>query len=98
MEFLFSKWSDGSKVYHVVEIIPSIGKFAGKVVGVRYKELDYVESHTPYMSSIISSYDYVIDGKKVNVGGYGLFDMAGNPVQKPELQQYVERLVRAGDF
>ena len=98
MEFLFSKWSDGSKVYHIVEIIPSFGKFAGMTVEVKYRSLDYVDSHTTYMSRIVASCDYIVKGKKINIGSYGLFDMNGNPVQKPELLQFLEGLVRAGDL
>ena len=98
MEYLFSKWSDGSKVYHIVEIIPSSGEFAGRTVEVKYRSLDYVDSHTTYLSRIVASCDYIIGGKKINIGGYGLFDMNGDPIRKPELQEFLEKLVKAGDL
>ena len=98
MECLFSKWCDGSRVYHVIEVIPNSGKFAGMVVDVRYKALEYVDNHKSYLSDIVSSCDYIVGGKRVNIGGYGLFDMAGNPLKKDDLQQFLEQLVKAGDL
>lgn len=88
MECLFSKYSDGSKVYHIIGVIPN----------VRYEALDYVDNHKTYMSDIVASCDYIVGGKRVNVGGYGLFDMAGNPVRNDDLQQFLEQLVKAGDL
>ena len=98
MEYLFSKHDDGSRVYHIIEIIPNSGKFAGMVVDVRYKALEYIDNHKSYMSDIVASCDYIVGGKRVNIGGYGLFDMAGNPTRKPDLQQFLEQLVKAGDL
>jgi len=98
MEYLFSKHDDGSRVYHIIEMIPTSGKFAGMVVDVRYKALEYVDNHKAYLSDIVASCDYIVGGKKVNVGGYGLFDMAGNPLKKDDLQSFLEQLVKAGDL
>ena len=99
MEYLFSKFSDGSRIYHIIEVIPSSGEFSGMVVDVKYsKPLNYIGTHTSYMSNIISSCDYIIGGKKININGYGLFNMNGEPVRKPDLQLFLEGLVRAGNL